>query len=54
VLTSTIRCTAPYNDLDHVDARSRTQHYTESLIDLVDSKTLWTNYGIDDDIIVCP
>ena len=48
-----IRCTAPSNNLDHgVDVISRTQHYTESLVDLLDSQTLWTDYGIDDDIIV--
>lgn len=30
----------------------RTQHYTESLVNVLDPKTLWTDYGIDDDIIV--
>jgi hypothetical protein len=47
----TISCTACPGNLD-VDANPRTQQYTESLINLVDSRTLWTDYGIDDDIIV--
>ena len=53
MLTRTIRCTAPSKNLDHdVDAISHTQHYTKSLVNLFDSKTLWTDYGIDNDIIV--
>jgi hypothetical protein len=54
MLTRTIRCTAPSDNLDDdVDAIPCTQHYTESLVNLIDSRTLWTDYGIDDDIIVC-
>jgi hypothetical protein len=50
-LTSIIRCTSQPDDLDVVSL-PRTPRYTEGLLDLVDSKTLWTDYGIDDDIIV--
>ena len=29
------------------------QHHTDALAECLDSKTLWDEYGIDDDIIVC-
>ena len=46
-----IRCTSQPDNLDEYSL-PRTPRYTERLLDLVDSKTLWTDYGIDDDIVV--
>ena len=31
----------------------RTRAFTDVLLDTLDSKTLWDEYGIDDDILVC-
>lgn len=45
------RCTAPPNNIDGPGGR-RTQEFTNSLIDELDSKTLWDEYGIDDDVVV--
>jgi len=40
------------NDLDRPCGR-RTRAFTDELLDTLDSKTLWDEYGIDDDILVC-
>ena len=46
------RCTALPNDIDGPRGR-RTRAFTDELMDTLDSKTLWDEYGIDDDILVC-
>lgn len=50
-LTLVIRCTSPPQNFD-THSCHRTSRYTENLVHLLDSKTLWTEYGIDDDIVV--
>lgn len=45
-LTDIIRCTAPSGDLD-VYAGRRQRGHTDNLFALLDSNTLWTDYGID-------
>jgi len=50
-LTSLVRCIALPNNLD-VAAIHRTPTHTEVVTQLLDSKSLWDEYGIDDDIIV--
>jgi hypothetical protein len=47
-----IRCTALPTDIDGLRGR-RTRAFTDILLDTLDSKTLWDEYGIDDDIMVC-
>lgn len=47
------RCTAPPDDLDGGDGILRSREYTESLRRLLDAKSLWDNYGIIDDVVVC-
>jgi len=48
-----IRCVASSKDLDGCAAPGRrTTALTDGLISTLDSKTLWDEYGIDDDIIV--
>jgi len=43
------------DDLDSdVYSGRRTPRHTEDLVRLLDSRSLWTEYGIDDDIIVSP
>ena len=44
--------TALPNDIDGLRGR-QTQAFTDELLDTLDSKTLWDEYGIDDDILVC-
>lgn len=46
------RCTASSSDLDGLGGR-RTRTFTKELIDELDAKTLWDEYGIDSDILVC-
>lgn len=46
------RCTAIPSDIDGFRGR-RTRAFTDELLDTLDSKTLWDEYGIDDDILVC-
>ena len=46
------RCTASSSDLDGPGGR-RTREFTKALIDELDAKTLWDEYGIDGDILVC-
>ena len=46
------RCTALPNDLDGPCGR-RTWAFTDKLLDTLDSKTLWDEYSIDNDILVC-
>jgi hypothetical protein len=45
------RCTASSSDLDGIGGR-RTRAFTKELIDELDAKTLWEEYGIDADILV--
>ncbi|KAF7983491.1 hypothetical protein HWV62_21806 [Athelia sp. TMB] len=45
------KCTAPSTDLDGGLAGMRTRESTQALMDTLDSKRLWDEYGIDDDII---
>jgi Plavaka transposase len=45
------RCTAMSDNLD-VQATPRTSALTEGLINILDSRTLWVEYGINKDIIV--
>jgi hypothetical protein len=45
------RCTAMSHNLD-VQATPRTSALTEGLINILDSRTLWVEYGINKDIIV--
>ncbi|KAN0139618.1 hypothetical protein V8E53_002280 [Lactarius tabidus] len=44
------KCTALPGNLDS-PANFRTPAHTECVTDILDSKTLWTEYGIDDDVI---
>lgn len=46
------RCTASSSELDGPGGR-RTRSFTKVLIDELDAKTLWDEYGIDGDILVC-
>ena len=46
------RCTALPSDIDGPRGR-RTRAFTDLLLDTLDSKALWDQYGIDDDILVC-
>lgn len=46
------RCTALPTDIDGLRGR-RTRAFTDVLLETLDSKTLWDEYGIDDDILVC-
>lgn len=50
-LTGIIRCTAPSKNLDAAYAGRRLSRHTDNLLALIDSKTLWTDYGIIKDII---
>jgi Plavaka transposase len=49
-LTGIIRCTAQYKDLDGHACRRGLRH-TDNLLTLLDSETLWNEYGIVDTII---
>ena len=51
ILTFSIRCTALPANLDTY-ALPRTPEHTASLSALYNSKKLWVEYGIDNDIIV--
>ncbi|KAF8808375.1 hypothetical protein BYT27DRAFT_7222884 [Phlegmacium glaucopus] len=44
-------CTALPTDIDGLRGR-RTRAFTDELLDTLDSKTLWDEYGIDDDILI--
>jgi hypothetical protein len=48
-----IRCTAHPDNLD-VNATRRTQTLTDGLVQVFDRKKLWNDYGIDNNVIVCP
>jgi hypothetical protein len=48
-----IRCTASPDNLD-VNATRRMHALTDGLTQVLDSKTLWTDHGIDDSVIVRP
>lgn len=47
-----ISCDANFNDLDKGGSR-RSHALTEALMDTMDTKTLWDDYGIVDGIMVC-
>jgi len=55
LLTSILRCTAPANDLDSVNNQfvRRSQPHTELLVEGFELGTLWDEYGLVGDIIVC-
>ncbi|KAF8802592.1 hypothetical protein BYT27DRAFT_7226303 [Phlegmacium glaucopus] len=44
------KCTALPSDIDGLHG-CRTQAFTDDLLETLDSKTLWDEYGIDDDIL---
>lgn len=47
------RCTATSKDLDgHGQAGRRSHNHTKRLKEIIDSKMLWDEYGIDDEITV--
>ena len=46
------RCTASSSDLDGIGG-CHTRAFTKDLCDELDAKTLWDEYGIDGDIVVC-
>ena len=53
-LTSILdRCTAPANDLDSGQFVRRSQPHTELLVEEFELGTLWDEYGLVGDIIVC-
>ena len=52
VITDLHRCTASYQNLDGYQAGRRTREFTELLLDTLDRKRLWEEYGVDDDILV--
>ena len=47
------RCDAHWRDLDHGDAGRRTHQHTEALFEAVGKKSLWDDYRIISDIMVC-
>ena len=47
------RCTAPANDLDGRQHVHRSQAHTELLVQEFELGTLWDEYGLVGDIIVC-
>jgi hypothetical protein len=51
MLTDTFRCTALPENLD-ASALRRTPAHTDCLIELLNPKALWSEYGIDDNVIV--
>ena len=51
VYESFYRCTALPSNIDGLHGR-RTRAFTDKLLDTLDSKTLWDEYGIDNDIMV--
>jgi hypothetical protein len=46
------RCTAIPTDIDGLRGR-RTREFTDVLLETLESKMLWDEYGIDDDVLVC-
>jgi hypothetical protein len=51
-LIISFRCTALPTDLDGFADR-RSQQFHQELVQELDSRTLWDEYGVDDDITVC-
>ncbi|KAF7796680.1 hypothetical protein EIP86_007863 [Pleurotus ostreatoroseus] len=45
------RCTAPHDDLDGGHAGRRSHEHTQILLDALDAKVLWDDYGIVADLI---
>jgi hypothetical protein len=52
-LIGLLRCDAHWRDLDHGDAGRRAHQHTEALLEAVGNKSLWDDYGIISDIMVC-
>jgi hypothetical protein len=47
------RCDAHWSNLDNSDAGRRAHRHTEALFEAVGIKSLWDDYGIISDILVC-
>ena len=47
------RCDAHWSDLDNGEAGRRALQHTEALFEAVGNKSLWDDYGIIADILVC-
>ena len=47
MLTRVIRCTALHGNLD-VQALPRKRNHTDALVECLNTKTLWDEYGIDE------
>ena len=47
------RCDAHWSNLDNSDAGRRAHQHTEALFEAVGKKSLWDDYGIISDILVC-
>ena len=47
------RCDAHWSNLDNSDAGRRAHRHTEALFEAVRKKSLWDDYGIISDILVC-
>jgi hypothetical protein len=47
------RCDAHWSDLDSSEAGRRALKHTEALLEAVGEKSLWDDYGIISDILVC-
>lgn len=54
LLTSRVRCTALNTDLDGKVGGRRSHEHSEALMDALDQKVLWVDYGIVSSIMVCP
>jgi Holliday junction resolvase RusA-like endonuclease len=50
---SSHRCDAPAKNLDGDVGGRRTHNLTKALFDVLDGGTLWNDYGIVDEILVC-
>jgi hypothetical protein len=51
-IEESFRCDAPGNNLNGEGGR-QTQEHTKALMDGLDAKTLWFDYGVVIDIMVC-
>ena len=52
-LVGLFRCDAHWKDLYHGDAGRRAHRHTEALFEAVGKKSLWDDYGIISNIMVC-
>ena len=53
LITYITRCDARPDNLDDVNAHLRTHEKTDSLLELFDSGTVWDEYGLRSDVVVC-